>query len=170
MSHSAYYSAVLDRPAREVWNVVRDFNSYPIWVNGVDDSHIEDDLSGTTVGCVRNFAIRGSRTRQRLWAHSDSRRYLTYEGCGPFRLEVDGAARTIGHYKGTLRITPIVADDHSFAEWSSRYECSAGDADFWADWWDRSLPEWMSSLRDHLSRTGTGSPEATSGGMTCEQG
>jgi len=44
MNNSAYYSVVLDQPAQEVWDTVRDFNSYPIWVNRVEESHIEDDL------------------------------------------------------------------------------------------------------------------------------
>jgi len=47
-------------------------------VDGVDESHIEEDLSGTTVGGVRNFAMGGFRTRQRLLAHSDVDRFFTY--------------------------------------------------------------------------------------------
>lgn len=151
MSHSAYYSVVLDRSAPEVWDTVRDFNSYPIWVNGVDDSHIEDDLSGTAVGSVRNFALGGSRTRQRLLAHSDAARFFSYESCSPFEIDVSGTARTLLRYEGTLRMTPIVEGDRCFAEWSSKYECPHEDAEYWADWWATSLPTWLASLRDHVS-------------------
>jgi hypothetical protein len=28
----AYYSTVLDRPAQDVWEIIRDFNNYPVWV------------------------------------------------------------------------------------------------------------------------------------------
>jgi hypothetical protein len=30
----AYYSTVFDQSAPEVWKIVRDFNTYPVWVNG----------------------------------------------------------------------------------------------------------------------------------------
>jgi hypothetical protein len=141
---------VLDRSAPEVWDIVRDFNSYPIWVNGVEDSHIEGDLPGTAVGGVRDFSMGGSRTRQRLLAHSDADRYFSYEGCNPFEIAVSGTTRTLLHYEGTLRITPIVEGDRAFAEWSSRYECPHEDAEYWTDWWAASLPVWLASLRDHL--------------------
>ena len=83
MNREATYSVVLDRPTSDVRQIVRDSNSYPVWVDGVEDSHIEGDLSGTTVGAVRNFAIGGSRTRQRLVAHSDVDRFFIYESVAP---------------------------------------------------------------------------------------
>ena len=30
----AYYSTVLPQPAHEIWEIIRDFNNYPIWVGG----------------------------------------------------------------------------------------------------------------------------------------
>jgi hypothetical protein len=150
MSQQAYYSQILDRPAPMVWEVVRDFNSYPIWVNGVEDSHIEDDLSGTAVGAVRNFAIGGARTRQRLVAHSDADRFFTYESCAPFEIEASGSARILRRYQGTLRLRPIIEGDRCFVEWSSEYDCPPEDAEYWADWWAAMLPTWLGSLRDHI--------------------
>ena len=150
--NSAYYSVVLDQPAQEVWDTVRDFNSYPVWVNGVEDSHIENDLSGTTVGSVRNFAIRGARTRQRLVAHSDADRFFSYESCAPLKVgDESGATRTLLQYQGTLQLTPVVEGDRCFAEWSSMYRCPAEDDAYWADWWATSLPTWLTSLKEHLS-------------------
>ena len=105
-SHS-HHSIVLERPAHEVWDVVRDFNSYPRSVDGVDDSHIEEHLSGTTVGGVRNLGMGGVRTRQRSSAHSDADRFFTHAGCDPFEIESDGSARTLVHYEGTLKIRSI---------------------------------------------------------------
>ena len=151
MSHNAYYSVVLDRAAPEVWDTVRDFNSYPIWVNGVHDSHIEDDRSGTTVGGIRDFAMGGARTRQRLLAHSDAARFFTYESCSPLEIDVSDGVRVLLHYQGTLRVTPIVEGNRCFAEWSSGYECPHEDAEYWAEWWASSLPTWLASLRDHLN-------------------
>ncbi|HVX47126.1 MAG TPA: SRPBCC family protein [Mycobacteriales bacterium] len=150
MTENAYYSAILDRPAADVWEVVRDFNSYPAWVNGVDDSYIEEDLPGTAVGCVRNFAMGGSRTRQRLVAHSDVEHFFTYESLAPFELTTAGTTRTIHRYAGTLRIRPVLETGGCFAEWSTEYECPNEDAEYWADWWAAMLPAWLGSLRDHV--------------------
>ena len=30
----SYYSTVFDQSADAVWNVIRDFNNYPVWVDG----------------------------------------------------------------------------------------------------------------------------------------
>ena len=37
--NKVYYSTVIDQPAEQVWSVIRDFNSYPVWVEGIDESH-----------------------------------------------------------------------------------------------------------------------------------
>src|SRR5579863_6355894 len=77
------YSTVLEQTADQVWAVIRDFNSYPVWVESVTESHIEDGKSGDAIGCIRNFVEHGSRIRQRLLARSDLDRFYTYESCGP---------------------------------------------------------------------------------------
>lgn len=154
MNYSAYHSTVLEEwPAGHVWDVVRDFNSYPIWVNGVEESHIEGDLPGTAVGVVRNFRMGESRTRQRLLAHSDVDRFFTYESCEPLHLHENGHERSLLRYQGTLRIKPITDGNRSFVTWSVDYECSAVDAEYWKSWWIGALPEWLQSLRAHLAKS-----------------
>ncbi len=39
----AYYSTVLDYPLATVWSLIRDFNNYPAYIEGVTASVIEDD-------------------------------------------------------------------------------------------------------------------------------
>lgn len=152
MNNSAYYSMVLDQRAQEVWDTVRDFNSYPIWVNGVEDSHIEGDLSGTAVGSVRDFTIGGARTRQRLVAHSDADRFFSYESGAPLEVrDESGVTRTLLQYQGTLRLTSVVEGERCFAEWSCKYACPPEDDAYWCAWWATSLPTWLTSLKDHLS-------------------
>jgi hypothetical protein len=41
-SSVASYSAVLDHPVETVWSLIRDFNNYPIYIDGVTESVIED--------------------------------------------------------------------------------------------------------------------------------
>jgi hypothetical protein len=38
----AYYSTVFEQPAAAVWEIIRDFNNYPVWVGGAGESRIED--------------------------------------------------------------------------------------------------------------------------------
>lgn len=150
-SHTAYYSVVLDRSANELWNVVRDFNNYPTYVNGVTESRIEDGLSGTAVGSIRDFAIGDVHTRQRLIAHSDAEKYFSYQSLGPTTIGEAGTTRTMLDYIGTLRLRTITEGDRCFAEWSSVYDSPPEDANYWASWWATSLPAWLSSMREHLA-------------------
>ena len=65
------YSTVFEQTADQVWAVIRDFNSYPVWVASVTESHIEDGKAGDAVCAIRSFEEYGARIRQRLLAHSD---------------------------------------------------------------------------------------------------
>lgn len=71
---SAYYSTIFREPASEIWKIIRDFNNYPIWVNGAGESRIEDGKSGDAVGAVRHVLYQGRHIRQRLVALSDAER------------------------------------------------------------------------------------------------
>ena len=77
---TAFYSSVLDYPVDRVWSLVRDFNNYPRYIDGVIESIIEDDKRGDEVGAVRRFNYQGNWIRQRLVRHSDDERLLTYRG------------------------------------------------------------------------------------------
>lgn len=61
---TSYYSTVLQHPADRVWAALRDFNGLATWFSGaVSESHIEDGLSGLTIGAVRSFQMGDSRIR-----------------------------------------------------------------------------------------------------------
>jgi hypothetical protein len=51
---------VVPQPADHIWNVIRDFNNYPVWVDGAGDSHIEAGKSGDAAGAVRNVMYQGN--------------------------------------------------------------------------------------------------------------
>jgi ribosome-associated toxin RatA of RatAB toxin-antitoxin module len=78
----SYYSTIFEHSADEVWNVIRDFNNYPVWVDGAGESEIESGKSGDSVGAVRNVLYEGRRIRQRLLAMSDVESSQTYEFAG----------------------------------------------------------------------------------------
>ena len=103
----AYYSTVFAQSADDIWNAIRDFNSYPVWVDGAGESAIEDGKSGDAVGAIRHVVYQGRHIRQRLLALSDVERSQVYEFCGDPPMPVQ-------HYRATLQITPIVDGGRSF--------------------------------------------------------
>ena len=95
----SYYSTVFEQSADAVWNVIRDFNNYPVWVDGAGQSHIEDGKTGDAVGAVRNVLYQDMLRRQRLLALSDVERAQTYEFAG----EIAAAGARISRRRSVSR-------------------------------------------------------------------
>src|SRR5262249_42895324 len=112
----AYYSTIFEQPAAQVWEIVRDFNNYPVWVDGAGESAIEEGKSGDTVGAIRNVLYRERQIRQRLLALSDVERSQTYEFCGAPSLPVV-------NFRATLRISEVADGDRAFVEWWATFDC-----------------------------------------------
>jgi hypothetical protein len=147
MTEHAEHSIVVDAPLEEVWALLRDFNSYPVWVDGVITSRILGDLPGSTVGAVREFVVAGRRRQQRLVALSDVEHWFTYENVDLGEDE----APSMDWYRGTVRVLPVDATNGSLVEYSVDYGCPTEDADHWRAWWASSLPAWLASLGRHFS-------------------
>jgi hypothetical protein len=149
-----FYSSIFAQTADRVWAIIRDFNSYPVWVASVTESHIEDGKSGDAVGAIRSFEEYGTRIRQRLVAHSDRDRCYVYESCGTL-----GA---ITYYEGTARVTPIVDGDRAFLEWSITFECPLEKQAECVKGLEEAMPQWFKSLRAVLSKGSNGAvPQTT---------
>ena len=144
----AYYSTVFDEPAAEIWEIVRDFNNYTVWVGGAGESRIEDGKSGDTVGAVRNVLYQERRIRQRLLALSDVERSHTYEFCGAPSLPVND-------FQATLRITPIIDGERAFVEWWATFDCEPGRSEELSRTLRGWFAKWLESLRTALSRQGS---------------
>jgi hypothetical protein len=145
---TAYFSTVFDQPADTVWSVIRDFNNYAVWVNGVGESRIEDGKTGEAVGAVRNVLYQDKRIRQRLLAMSDAERSQTYEFCGP-------APMPVHSYRATLRVTPVVDGDRAFVEWWATFDCATDERDKWTTFYRNAFATWLESLRASLQREKT---------------
>jgi hypothetical protein len=139
------YSSVFEQTADQIWTVIRDFNSYPVWVASVTESHIEDGKQGDAVGAIRSFDEYGIRIRQRLLALSDLDRFYVYESCGTL-----GA---ITWYRGTARVIPIVDGNHAFLKWSVIFDCPAEEQAKCVKNLEDAMPQWFKSLRAVLART-----------------
>jgi Polyketide cyclase / dehydrase and lipid transport len=144
---TSYYSTVFDQSADQVWAMIRDFNNYPVWVDGAGESRIDDGRSGDAVGAVRNVLYQGNRIRQRLLALSDVERSQTYafEGTPPAPLFA---------YQATLRVTPIVDGDRAFVEWEASFDCDANRREELATFYSKAFATWLGSLRRALARSG----------------
>src|SRR5262245_52449447 len=142
----SYYSTVFDQPADQVWATIRNFNNYPVWVDGAGESRIEDGKSGDAVGAVRDVTYQGRRIRQRLLALSDVERTQTYGFCG------DPPA-PLQSYEATLRVTPVVDGDRTFVEWDATFDCDGTRRDELAAFYRNAFATWLGSLRRTLERT-----------------
>jgi ribosome-associated toxin RatA of RatAB toxin-antitoxin module len=138
------YSTVFEQTVDQVWAMIRDFNSYPVWVESVTESHIEEGKSGDAVGCIRNFVEYGTRIRQRLLTHSDLDRFYTYESCEPLG--------SITYYQGTGRVTPIIDGNRAFVEWSVAFDCPEKERENCTNLLEEAMPQWLKSLRTVLER------------------
>jgi Polyketide cyclase / dehydrase and lipid transport len=140
----SYYSTVFERPADAVWAVIRDFNNYPVWVDGAGESEIEDGKSGDAVGAVRNVVYKGVGRRQRLLAMSDVERSQTYEFAGETPLPVQ-------NFQATLRVTPIVDGNRAFVEWFASFDCDIHSLDERIVFFRDAFAGWLESLRRTLA-------------------
>ena len=151
---TAYYSAVLDHPLETVWSLIRDFNNYPAYIEGVSESVIEDNRRGDAVGAVRRFCYLGNWVRQRLAGHSDEAHSLTYAGIEPLpfpRADEQGAVSPTA-YEGTMHLVRIVEGNRTLIEWSVALDPAPQDADRWHALFESWIPEWTHSLATALAR------------------
>lgn len=139
----AYYSTVFEQSADDVWSVIRDFNNYPVWVDGAGESEIEGGKSGDSVGTIRNVLYNGNRKQQKLPALSDVERSQTYEFAGEAPLPVQ-------NFQATLRVTPVVDGDRAFVEWWATSDCEPGQRAERIAFFRDAFAGWLESLRRHL--------------------
>ena len=151
---TAYYSTVLDHPLETVWSLIRDFNNYPVYIEGVSESVIEDEKRGDEVGAVRRFCYLGNWVRQRLVVHSDDAHLLTYAGIEPLPFPSAGTQEAVSPtaYAGTMQLARIVEGNRTFIEWSVVLESEPQDAARWQALFQSWIPDWTRSLARTLAR------------------
>ncbi len=154
MTITAYYSTVLDHPVETVWSLIRDFNNYPVYIDGVTESVIEDDKRGDEVGAVRRFNYGDNWIRQRLGHHSDRERSLTYIGIDrlAFPPGIVAAAPSPSGYEGTMHLLRVAEGERTFIEWTVELDTAPGEEEPWHRLFLSWIPEWTDSLRRTLAR------------------
>lgn len=139
----SYYSTVFVQSADMVWTIVRNFNAYPVWVDGAGANEIEGGKSGDTVGAVRHVLYNGHAIRQRLLGQSDVERSQTYGFAEDDMLPVE-------NYRATIRVTPIVNGDRAFVEWWATFDCDADERAERTALFQTAFAGWLESLRRNL--------------------
>jgi len=142
----SYYSIVLDYPADEVWAVIRPFDHYA-WAGVESDTIIEDGKAGDQVGAVRRVTYGANVLRQLLLDHSDIDRSYTYSFCGT-------APFPVRDYQATIRVSPVVANNHSFVEWWATFDCAADERDKWVKHFEQQgFAKWLAALGQFMAKT-----------------
>jgi hypothetical protein len=141
----SYYSIVLAHPADEVWAVIRPFDHYA-WAGVDSETIIEEGKTGDQVGAVRRVTYEGNVLRQLLLAHSDIDRFYTYSflGTPPF---------PVRYYQATIRVSPVVANNHSFVEWWATFDCADDERDKWVRHFEQQgFAKWLAALSQFMSK------------------
>ena len=152
---TAFYSSVLDHPLDRVWALVRDFNNYPRYIDGVSESVIEDDKRGDEVGAVRRFNYQGNWIRQRLRApfrRAALAHLCRHRSVGVPARRSQPQAPSPTRYEGTIQLHRIVDGDRTFIEWPVILDTAPGEEEPWHELFMAWIPEWTDSLRRTLAR------------------
>jgi hypothetical protein len=84
------------------------------------DSEIEKGVRSDTMGCVRNFGLKGGgRIREHLVSFSDREHYCTYT--------ILESPMSLTDYVATLRLYQVTEGNRIFCEWWAEFECQADD-------------------------------------------
>ena len=115
-----YNSIVVDAPADQVWNAVRDFHNMSKFPNVVTSCEVVGDVPGTQVGAKR---ILNDAFHETLHAIDDTECVMRYSiDDGPEAVSKDN----VSGYYGEVRIFPITDNNTTFVLWTSKWENSGG--------------------------------------------
>jgi uncharacterized protein YndB with AHSA1/START domain len=141
----AYTSTVIDAPADQVWDYLRDFNGLPKWTGGiVATSEIEDGRSGDQVGSVRSFTLPdGTHLRERLLSHSDTQRAYSYN--------FEKTPFDVDHYHATLKVSPVTDGAKSFVEWWTTFDSDRDKIDYWEGFFANEIfQNALNAVKEHF--------------------
>lgn len=115
-----YSSAVVPAPLVEVWPHVRDFGGIHRWHPAISSGELTRGASGTEVGAQRRLTLGdGGVVVENLLALDERGHALTYEIVeSPF---------PVRRYVSTVRLAPVTAVGHTFAEWWVEFDADAAD-------------------------------------------
>jgi hypothetical protein len=137
--------SVIIAPLARVWEYIRDFNGLPKWFPGVTDSHIEDGVAADQAGCIRNFGVEGGpRIREQLVSLSDRDHSCSYR-------MVEGPL-PVANYRATVRLSPAAGTEHTLAEITSEFDCSADEEKQMVAFFGKTYHDAFDLLKQHFRK------------------
>ena len=107
-------STVIERPAADVWAIVRDFIGLTAWSNAVSEARINNNLAADQVGAIRELKVGEAIFVETLVTRSDQAMTLQYDIVqGPL---------PVTNYLATMRVQAITASDTSFVSWGAQFD------------------------------------------------
>jgi hypothetical protein len=113
-------STVVASPVGEVWALLRDFATISDWHPALPPCEIQEGPADR-VGCVRVFPLAGGH-REILTGLDDQQRTIAF-AFG------DNAGLPVRSYRSMMTVQPVTLGDHTYVEWSSRFDCDEADED-----------------------------------------
>lgn len=111
-----YQSVVIEAPAEEVWNALRDFHDMSWAPNVITSVEVVGDLAGDEVGAVR---VLNDAFRETLRDLDDSGRTFSYSiDDGPSPVSKDD----VQNYIGRVSVQDGADGRSTLVEWSSTWE------------------------------------------------
>ena len=136
-----YQSIVVDAPADEVWEILRDFHDLSWAPDVVESAEALGDGRPDEPGARRRLNGVFEETLLEL---SDLDRRLRYSiDDRPSPVSSD----EVSHYVGTVSVHPVTDSGASFVEWSSRWDGGAGEA---VEFCHGIYVALLGSLKDHF--------------------
>lgn len=140
-------SAVLDAPVEDVWAVLGDFGTMPNYLTRVVNCRLEsEEAARPPVGAVRVVGLQGGTVvRERLLAHDEVLRKVTYEIVGASRYPV----RT---YRAAAQAWPITSTRQTFVRWTVDFDAEAADEPTTREMIVATYDAILSDLAAHVTR------------------
>lgn len=104
-------STKLSVPAKQVWDLIGNFNALPDWHPAVERSEIEEEEGGT--GVIRRLYLRGGGVVVERLEQLDDAEHL-------YRYEILDSPLPVANYHATLRVRD--AGEGSEVEWVTEFE------------------------------------------------
>ena len=114
-------STMVGAPAGEVWTLLRDFAAIGTGTRRCRRPRSRTALP-TASACVRVFPLAGGH-RETLVALDDQQRRIA------FTFADHAAGLPVRSYTSTITARPVTLTDHTYVEWSSRFDCDEADED-----------------------------------------
>ncbi len=121
-----YNTAVINAPAGEVWNALKNFHDWSWSKNVITSLDIVGDKGPNEVGAKR---VLNGGIPETLLSVDEASKSLTYSiDDGPADLSKDN----MEGYVGSITVYPVTDDNSTFVLWTSKWEAdkSGGVADF----------------------------------------